>query len=255
MENELNMVCKTDPFNPVNFVYTRDKNDKVICCIQLKNSIIKTSPRFNQKIVYHFTNNGKEIIDSGVFRFYWQMRNNDKVPDEVLSKYWFTEANRNIDGSLYWQTHGSQWKSFSLAQITRTACFFTSKIGSRDADLMKQKFGKNVIKVNFPNFKKDVETYCENNNKILFIDKVNYVKSIPKGFYPLPVIGKTVGDVGLEISSIINELMKDGTCFNKTQVHNYEHELRLIFFDEYATHDLNKEYIEVPFSKDSMAIL
>jgi len=255
MVNELIKISKVDPFNPTNFAYIRDQNDKVLSCIYLNNSIAKTFPVFNQKTVYHFTNSGKEIIDSGVFRFYWQMRNNGQMPDEVLSKYWFTEASKETDGSLQWNTHGSQWKSFSLAQVTRTACFFTGKKGSRDADLMKQNFGKNIIKINFEVLKKDVETYCRENNKILFINKVEYVKSMPKDFYPLPVLGKTVGDVGLEVTKIINDLMKDGTCFNKTQDHIFEHEIRFIFFDEYAILDQDTEYIEVPISKESMILL
>jgi hypothetical protein len=51
------------------------------------------------------------------------MKNDGGMPDEVLSKYWFTEANKNSSG-LHWQTYGQQWDTFSLAQITRTACFF-----------------------------------------------------------------------------------------------------------------------------------
>jgi hypothetical protein len=255
MENRLIKV-RIDPFSPVNFVYTRDEDDKALSCVDLNNAITKKPPpEFNQKTVYHFTNKGKEIIDSGIFRFYWQMRNNEQVPDEVLSKYCFTEANRNPDGSLVWQTHGTQWNSFSLAQVTRTVCFFTGKIGSHDADLMKEKFGKNVLKVNFTEFKKDVKTYCVNNNKILFVNKVKYVKSVPKNCYPLPVLGKTIGEVGLEVSAIIKNLMKDRTCFNKTQEHKFEHELRFIFFDEYATLDEDTEYIDVPISKDSMVLL
>ena len=87
------------------------------------------------------------------------------------------------------------------------------------------------------------------------LNKVNYVKSIPKAFYPLPILGKTVGDVGLEVTAIIKELMQDGTCFNKTYEHKFENELRFIFFDEYATLDQNTEYIEVPISKGSMILL
>ena len=109
--------------------------------------------------------------------------------------------------------------------------------------------------MDFEAFRKDVETYCSKNNKILFINKVEYVKSIPKDFYPLPVLGKTVGDVGLEVSKIIYDLMKDGTCFNKTQEHKFEHELRFIFFDEYATLDQDTEYIEVPISKETISLL
>jgi hypothetical protein len=255
MENSLLKLCNTDPFNPSNFAYTRDQNDDVSCCIKLNYLANKEKSEFKQKTVYHFTNNGKEIIDSGVFRFYWQMRNNNSVPDEVLSKYWFTEANKGINGSLYWQTNGNQWNAFSLAQITRTACFFTGKIGSRDADLMKQNFGKDIIKVNYFEFMKDIKIYCADNNKILFANKVNYVKSIPKKIYPLPVLGKTVGEVGLEVSAIIEGLMLDETCFNKTYEHKFEHEFRFIFFDEYATLDQNTEYIEVPISKESMILL
>jgi len=255
MENDYFKMYNKDPFNPTNFVYFRNQNDKVLCCTYLRSPIPKVSPVFNQKTVYHFTNNGKEIIDSGVFRFYWQMRNGEQTPDEVLSKYWFVEANKEIDGSLHWNTHGSQWKSFSLAQVTRTACFFIGKKGSKDADFMRQNFGKSIIKVNFDAFKNDVKTYCKENNKILFINKVKYVKSMPKDFYPLPIIGKTVGDVGLEVSNIIIDLMKDGTCFNKTEVHKFEHELRFIFFDEYATLDKSIEFIEVPISKNSMTLL
>jgi len=255
MENELIKLCKSDPFNSTNFVYARDKMDNVLSCVYIGKSVNKRFPVFNQKTVYHFTNKGKEIISSGVFRFYWQMRDDEHMSDEVLSKYWFTEANKNIDGSLSWQTYGIQWNAFSLAHITRTACFFSGKIGSRDADLMRQEFGKDIIKINYTKFKKDVEAFCMNNNKILYINKVDYVKSIPKIFYPLPVLGKTIGDVGLEVSAIINDLMKDGTCFNKTQEHKFEHELRFIFFDKYATLDQDIEYIEVPISKESMMLL
>jgi hypothetical protein len=246
---------KNDPFNPTNYVYYRDQGDNILTCTYLRNSIKKIFPLFDQKFIYHFTNNGSEIIDSGIFRFYWQMRNNNNSPDEVLSKYWFTEANMNTNGLLSWQTHGKQWNSFSLAQITRTACFFSGKIGSRDADIMKQYFGSSIIKVDYTKFKKDVEAYCIKHNKILFINKVEYVRSIPKKFYPLPVLGKTIGEVGLEVSSIIKSLMEDGTCFNKTYEHKFEHELRFIFYDEYATLDLNTEYIEVPISKESMVLL
>ena len=247
--------CKKDPFNPINFVYIRDQDGNVLSCIHLKNNIGRISPEFSQKTVYHFTNNGKEIISSGKFRFYWQMRGNETIPDEVLSKYWFTEANENDEGHLCWQTNGAQWPAFSLAQITRAACFFSGKKGSSDADLMRQNFGKDIIKVNYAKFRKDVELFCKSNNKILFVNKVNYVKSLPKTFYPLPILGKTVGDVGLEVTAIINELMQDGTCFNKTYEHKFEHELRFIFFDEYATLDQNTEYIEVPISKGSMILL
>ena len=252
----MNLINKIniDPFNPTNYIYCCNETGIVLGCTCLNESIKKASSVFNQNEIYHFTNNGKEIINSGVFRFYWQMRNNN-IPDEVLSKYWFTETNKNLDGSLYWQTHGNQWTSFSLAQITRTACFFTGKKGSRDADLMKQKFGKDIIKVNYTLFKEDVKKYCIMNNKILFVNKVTYVKSKPRDFYPLPVLGKTIKEVGLEISSIINNLMLDGTCFNKTQEHKFEHELRFIFFDEYAILDQNVEYIEIPISKKSMTLL
>jgi hypothetical protein len=249
-----NDMIKDDPFNPTGFVYIRDKNDKILSCVRSIKSIPKSFPVFNRKTLYHFTKNGKEIIDSGRFRFYWQMKNNGGMPDEVLSKYWFTEANGNSNG-LHWQTHGQQWDAFSLAQITRTACFFTGKKGSRDADSMRQKFGKDVIEVNYAAFKKDVESYCLKNKNKLFINKANYVKSTPKNFYPLPIMGKTVGEVGLEVSAILDGLMRDGTCFNKTQEHKFEHELRFIFFDEYATCDLSTEYIEVPISKKSMKLL
>jgi hypothetical protein len=249
-------IQKTDPFCPTGFVYISDKNDnnKVISCVRLNKSIQKSPSGFNQKTLYHFTNKGKEIIDSGVFRFYWQMKNNNGVPDEVLSKYWFTEADEDSSG-LHWQTHGQQWNAFSLAQITRTACFFTGKKGSCDADLMRQKFGKDVIEVNYDVFKKDIESYCSKNKKKLFINKATYVNSSPKDFYPLPILGKTVGEVGLEVSAIIDGLMQDGTCFNKTQEHKFEHELRFIFFDEYATLDPSTEYIEVPVSKESLKLL
>ena len=90
-----------DPFCPTNFVYCRDKHDKVTSIISLEKAARKPFPVFNQKTLYHFTNKGKEIIASGVFRFYWQMRNNSSMADEVLSKYWFTEANKDSDGSLH----------------------------------------------------------------------------------------------------------------------------------------------------------
>jgi hypothetical protein len=245
---------KTDPFCPTAFVYYRDKNDKVVSCVRLIKSIPKQFPIFTQKTMYHFTNKGKEIIDSGVFRFYWQMKNNGGVPDEVLSKYWFTESNEDTN-VLHWQTHGQQWNAFSLAQITRTACFFTGKKGSRDADLMRENFGKDIIAVDYASFKNDIERYCSKNNKVLFINKVDYVSSLPKDFYPLPILGKTVRDVGLEISDTISGLMQDGTCFNKTQAHKFEHELRFIFFDEYAVLDPSTEFVEVPISKDSMQLI
>jgi hypothetical protein len=120
---------------------------------------------------------------------------------------------------------------------------------------MRQNFGKDVIEVNYAAFKKDVGSYCLKNKKKLFINKANYVKSAPKDFYPLPILGKTIGDVGLEASAIIDGLMQDGTCFNKTHEHKFEHELRFIFFDEYATLDPSTEYIEVPISKESMWLL
>jgi hypothetical protein len=245
---------KTDPFCPTAFVYRRDENDKVVSFTRLIKSNQKQFPVFKQKTVYHFTNKGKEIIDSGMFRFYWQMKNNGGMPDEVLSKYWFTEATEDSNG-LHWQTHGQQWNAFSLAQITRTACFFTGKKGSCDAKTMRQKFGKDIIEVNYAAFRKDIESYCLKNNKKLFINKANYVNSMPKDFYPLPIMGKTVGEVGLEVSAIIDGLMQDGTCFNKTKEHKFEHELRFIFFDEYATLDPDTEYIAVPVSKDSMRLL
>jgi hypothetical protein len=247
-------ILKTDPFSPTAYVYCRDKNDKVLSCVSLIKPIQKQFPVFNQKTIYHFTNKGKEIIDSGVFRFYWQMKNNGDMPDEVLSKYWFVEANEDSNG-LHWQTHGQQWKAFSLAQITRTACFFTGKKGSRDTDLMRQKFGKDIIEVNYAAFQKDIELYCAKKNKKLFINKANYVNATPKDFYPLPIKGKTIGEVGLEVSAIIDGLMQDGTCFNKTKKHKFEHELRFIFFDEYATLDPSTEYIEVPISQESMRLL
>jgi len=245
-----------DPFSPINFSYCRElKSDKVLSVIQTNNIIQNIFPEINEKIFYHFTNKGKEIILSGVFRFYWQMRNNNDMKDEVLSKYWFTEVNKDSNGSLQWQTHGQHFISFSLAQITRTACFFSGKKESQDADLMREKFGKDIIEIDYFLFKKDVEYFCSKNNKILYINKVNYVSSTPKDFYPLPILGKTVGAVGLEISSIIDSLMKDGTCFNKTQEHKFEHELRFIFFDINAIHDPSTEYIEVPISKESMKLL
>jgi hypothetical protein len=245
-----------DPFSPINFSYCRDlKSDKVLSVIQTNSIIQKIFPEINEKTLYHFTNKGKEIINSVVFKFYWQMRNNNNMKDEVLSKYWFTEANKNSDGLLQWQTHEQQFKSFPLAQITRTACFFTGEKESKDADLMKEKFGKDILEINYTLFKKDVESFCFKNNKKLYINKVNYVESIPKDFYPLPILGKTVGAVGLEVSSIIDSLMQDGTCFNKTQEHKFEHELRFIFFDKYAVLDPSTEYIEVPISKESMRLL
>ena len=160
-----NISVHIDPFSPTNYIYHRDKNDNILCCTYLKKIIEKEFPVFNDNIVYHFTRNSKEIIESGVFRFYWQMRNNDKIPDEVLSKFWFTEANLNLNGSLYWQTHGKLFNAFSLAQITRTACFFTGNLESCDADLMRKKFGNDIIKVNYYAFKNDVEKYCLKNNR------------------------------------------------------------------------------------------
>ena len=247
-------MLKSDPFCPTGFTYIVDKNGRIVSCIRLKKSISKNFHEVNQKTIYHFTNSAKEILGSGVFRFYWQMRNNGNTPDEVLSKYWFVEANEDLNG-LHWQTHGNQWNAFSLAQITRTACFFTGKKRSHDADLMKKYFGRDIIAVDYILFKKDIEQYCSNNNKKLFINKVNYIKHEPKDFYPLPILGKTIGDVGLEVSAIIDDFMLDGTCFNKTKAHEFEHELRFIFFDEYATLDPSTEFIEVPVSKETMRLL
>jgi len=245
-----------DPFSPTNYNYCRDLNsDKVLSIIQTNNIKQKIFPVINEKKLYHFTNKGKEIISSGIFRFYWQMRNNNDKKDEVLSKYWFTEANIDSNGLLQWQTHGQQFISFSLAQITRTACFFSGEKESQDAYLMRDKFGEDIIEIDYFLFKKDVESFCSENKKILYINKVNYVSSVPKDFYPLPIIGKTETEVGLEISFIIDSLMLDGTCFNKIQEHKSEHELRFIFFDRYAINDPSTEYIEVPISKESMIFL
>jgi hypothetical protein len=244
-----------DPFSPTAFVYYRDKNDQAVSITRLNKSIQNQPPAFNQKTVYHFTNKREEIIASGVFRFYWQMRNNGGPPDEVLSKYWFTEADEDSNGGLHWRTHGLRWNTISLAQITRTACFFSGKKGSRDADLMRQRFGRDIIEINYVSFRNDIENYCSKNNKKLFVNKVTYQNSTPKDCYPLPTIGETVGEVGLEVSAIIDGLMKDGTCFNKTKEHKFEHELRFIFFDEYATLDPSTEYIEVPISQNSMRLL
>jgi hypothetical protein len=247
-------IFRVDPFCPTEFTYVGDNNGKIVSCIRLSKSIPKIFPEFYQQTIYHFTNSAKEILRSGVFRFCWQMRNNGNTPDEVLSKYWFVEANEDSNG-LHWQTHGNQWDTFSLAQITRTACFFTGKKGSRDADLMRKNFGRDIIVVDYSLFKKDIEQYCLNHNKKLFINKANYVKYEPKDFYPLPILGKTIGAVGLEVSEIIDGFMRDGTCFNKTKVHEFEHELRFIFFDEYATLDPSTEFIEVPISKETMWLL
>ena len=249
---DLIKMMKVDPFCPTGFSYIVDKENPV--GITSFNKIIpKNLNPFNQKTIYHFTKNGKEIIESGIFRFYWQMRNSGS--DEVLSKYWFVETNKNANGSYSWDTHGPNWGTFNLAQITRTACFFTGKPTSRDAGKMRRHFGNDVLVVDYHALKRDVEVFCANNHKRLYIRKTKYVEATPKEIYPLPILGKTVGEIGLEASAIIDGLMQDGTCFNKIIKHKFEREVRFIFFDEYATLDENNEYIKVPISNGTMRLL
>jgi len=237
-----------DPFLPTNFVYIFHE-EKPIGVIQLGIRAYKTNSKSQYKTIYHFTNENPKNWNLGVFRF------NCLPKDEVLNKFWFVESTKDKENNYKWNSYGPNWEGFSLANITRTACFFTGKPGSRNADEMKKKFGENVLKVNYPSLKNDVELFCKKYNKILYIDKTKYVKYSPMDYYPLPIIGKTNEQVGLEVSSILEGLMQDGTCFNKTWGHRFEQELRFIFFDVFSINDLNNQYIEVPVSKGTLEFI
>jgi len=258
LENGLK--CSLDPFMPTSWIYTKDtRNNKVAGVVKLRDNQVPPGhipTSVFPKHVYHFTKNGQDIINSSKWRFYWQQRDN-RVPDEVLSKYWFCETDEKTGR---FQTHcevefPGQFNAFSLAQITRTACFFCGKKGSGDADRMRHTFGTDVLQIDFPRFKDDVEKWCKDHGKTVFTDKVKYQKKQPCDFYPLPILGKSRSEVGQEVSGIIRSLISDGTAFNKTWEHRFEHEIRVIFFDEYATEDPPVEYIEVPFSKEVVCLI
>lgn len=257
---EKGLKCNLDPFIPTSWIYYKDsKTNIVVGVARLRDGQVPSGhiPKITfPKYVYHFTKSGKDIITSGKWRFFWQQRDK-KVPDEVLSKYWFCETDEKTGR---FQTHcnvefSGQFNSFSLAQITRTACFFGGKKGSNDADRMRHDFGTDVLQIDFTQFKTDVENWCKEHYKIVFTDKVTYQKKQPCDFYPLPIMGKSRGEVGKEVSSIIKNLINDGTAFNKTWEHRFEHEIRVVFFDEYATEDPDEEYIDVPFSKGAVSLI